>query len=263
MSEKILTIHNLVYSYNQKEKVIKDISLEVLSGEFVGIIGPNGAGKSTLIKLAGGLLQSSADQILIQTRSMESFTKKQLARLIGYVPQEIEMPFSFSVRQVVEMGRYPFLSGLLHEDKSLEQEVDRAMAAMDLHPLADREFYALSGGEKQRTIIASVLAQQANILLLDEPTSSLDLKHQQGIYRTLKRLTEEEKKTILIVTHDINLAAQFCNRLILMDKGAIKADGSPDKVLQFQLIQKVYGVKVYIDVNPLTKSIYIIPYDTQ
>lgn len=261
MPDQILKIENLQFTYEDQTEVLKDVSLTANVGEIVGIIGPNGAGKSTLIKLIGGLLKTNSGQILLDNLEINHYSPKQLAKLLGYVPQSVDMPFTFTIRQIVEMGRYPYLQGILHEDVDSVGEVDKALEWMDLNLLSARHFNALSGGEKQRVIIASVLAQQARVLLLDEPTSSLDLKHQQGIFRILKRLAEEDGKTIILVTHDINLAAQFCGRLVLLDHGQILADGPAENVLQFQLIQQVYGVKVYIDVNPFTNSIYIIPYD--
>lgn len=263
MSKPFIQVENLSFGYEDQKNILTDISMDISESEFVGIIGPNGAGKSTLIKLMAGLLQSGQDTITLNKKNILDYQPKQLAQLLGYVPQKVEMPFTFTVQQVVEMGRFPYLQGLFHQDMDTEQEVNKAMQWMDLTGLRDRSFLTLSGGEQQRAIIASALAQQVKIMLLDEPTSALDLKHQQGIYRILKRLADEEGKTIIIVTHDINLAAQFCKRLILVNKGKIVADGSPDQVLQFELIQQVYGVKVYIDVNPLTKSLYILPYDTQ
>jgi len=263
MFNQLIQIKNLSFTYENQKNILNDISLAIKEGEFVGIIGPNGAGKSTLIKLIAGLLQSIPNTITISKKSISDYQSKQLAQILGYVPQKVEIPFTFTVQQVVEMGRFPYLQGIFHQDVDTEEEVDKAMQWMDLTGLRNRSFSTLSGGEQQRTIIASALAQQAKLMLLDEPTSALDLKHQQGIYRILKKLADEEGKTIVIGTHDINLAAQFCKRLILMDKGKIVADGPPDQVLQFKLIQQVYGVKVYIDVNPLTKSLYILPYDTQ
>jgi iron complex transport system ATP-binding protein len=263
MPNPLIHVKDLSFAYTEQNNIITDISFEINECEFLGIIGPNGAGKSTLIKLIAGLLHQNDGQIILKDKQILDYQSKQLARIMGYVPQKVEIPFTFTVQQVVEMGRFPYLHGIFHQDVDTGREVDKAINWMDLNSMVSRSFSTLSGGEQQRAVIASVLAQQAQLLLLDEPTSALDLKHQQGIYRILKILTEEEGKTIIIVTHDINLASQFCKRLILMDKGKIIADGLPDQVLQFQLIQKVYGVKVYIDVNPLTKSLYILPYDTK
>ena len=244
MPDQLIQIKNLSFAYEEQKNILNDVSIDIIEGEFIGIIGPNGAGKSTLIKLIAGLLQSNHDKITLSETLISDYQPKELARILGYVPQKVEMPFTFTVQQVVEMGRFPYLQGLFHQDTDTEQQVDRAMQWMDLTGLRDRSFATLSGGEQQRAIIASVLAQQAKLMLLDEPTSALDLKHQQGIYRILKRLADEEGKTIIIVTHDINLAAQFCKRLILLDKGKLVADGPPGQVLQFQLIQQVYGLSL-------------------
>ncbi len=263
MSNPLIRVQNLSFAYEEQKDILIDIAIDINETEFIGIIGPNGAGKSTLIKLIAGLLPTNRNTITLCDKNISDYQPKQLAQILGYVPQKVEIPFTFTIQQVVEMGRFPYLQGIFHQDIDTEQAVDKAMQWMDLIGLRNRSFSTLSGGEQQRAVIASVLAQQAKVLLLDEPTSALDLRHQQGIYRILKQLAIEEGKTIVIVTHDINLAAQFCKRLILMNKGKIIADGLPDQVLQFQLIQQVYGVKVYIDVNPLTKSLYILPYDTK
>ena len=261
MTKLLINLEKISFTYEEQKNILSEISFGINEGEFVGIIGPNGAGKSTMIKIMAGLLDPNDGQIILKQKNLSAYPPKELARILGYVPQKVEIPFTFTVEQVVEMGRFPYLRGVFHQDVDTENEVEKALQWMDLKSLTSRSFSTLSGGEQQRTVIASVLAQQAELLLLDEPTSALDLKHQQGIYRILKRLAEEEGKTIIIVTHDINLAAQFCKRLILMNKGSVIADGLPDQVLQFQLIQQVYGVKVYIDVNPMTKSIYILPYE--
>lgn len=257
-----ITIHSVQHYFGSRQ-VLSDININVSSGEFLGIIGPNGAGKSTLLKILAGILPFGFGKIKIGDQEIEKIRRKDLAMLIGYVPQGVDVPFDFSVRDVVELGRYPYQRGFAQKDKLSSTVVDHALEWMDLQELQDRIFTNLSGGEKQRAIIASALAQEPEILLLDEPTSALDLKHQQQIYRILRDFSVKEKKTVILVTHDINLAAQFCDRLILLHKGKLHADGPPEEVLQFPVIQEVYGVKVYIDVNPFTKSIYILPYDTQ
>ncbi len=259
--EKIISLENIGFSFNGKP-VVKDANFSVAYGEFVGIIGPNGAGKTTLLKLMAGLLAPDEGRIELSGKNISEFSRKKIAGILGYVPQAVDLAFSFSVREVVMMGRFPHQHGLLHIDTDAGDKINSAMSWMNLQMLADRPFTNLSGGEKQRAIIASVLAQEAELLLLDEPTSALDLKHQQGIYRILKRLGEEDHKAIVLVTHDINLAAQFCDRLILMHNGCILKDGKPEDVLKFPIIQDVYGVKVYIDINPFTNSIYILPYET-
>ncbi len=241
---------------------MQDISFDVQAGTFVGLIGPNGAGKSTLIKLIAGLLPLKQGRLTISGRNSSDLTGRQRARLMAYVPQSIELHFPFSVREVVRMGRFAHRAGLIAHDPQNEEAVSTSIRTMDLQSLAEHPFTTLSGGEKQRAVIASALAQESDLLLLDEPTSALDLKHQQLILTQLKQQVQAQKKTTLFVTHDINLAAQFCDRLLLMHEGHLVADGTPKEVLQFRLIQKVYGVKVYIDINPLTDTLYILPYGT-
>ncbi len=260
--KNILSIQDIGFSYFENP-VLKEINFNIRESEFVGIIGPNGAGKSTLIKIIAALLDNYSGQITLYNQKTEDMERREFAKKVAYVPQSIELNFNFTVQEVVRMGRFPHLTGLFAEDPKGKTAVAHAINNMDLEHLSHRSFTTLSGGEKQRVIIASTLAQESGLLLLDEPTTALDLRHQQMILSMLKKLSKAEQKTILLVTHDINLSAQFCDRLILMSEGAIVADGTPGTVLNFQLIQKVYGVKVYIDQNPFTKSIYILPYSTE
>ncbi|KAA3611102.1 MAG: heme ABC transporter ATP-binding protein [Calditrichaeota bacterium] len=256
----MLKINQLDFSYSEAS-FIESLSLLISDGSYVGIIGPNGSGKSTLIKLMAGILKPVNGSILINDQKTTKLDRKHFARTLAYVPQNVDMSFNFAVQDVVAMGRFPHEENLFTKDEDSKKLVDQALAITGLIPLKNRNFSELSGGEKQRTIIASALVQQTNLLLLDEPTSALDLKHQQEIYRLLKQLGEDEGKTVVTVTHDINLAAQYCDRLILLNNGKIVRDGTPEEVLKFPIIEEVYGVKVYIDINPFTKSIYILPYD--
>ncbi len=255
----VLSVSNVFFSYSDNP-VLKNINFELQRGEFTGIIGPNGAGKSTLIRLAAALLENYQGLIRISGQDIKNLNRRELALKTSYVPQNIEPNFPFSVKEIIRMGRYPHQNGLFAEDANADEAVRMAIENMDLSTLQNRSFNTLSGGEKQRAVIASALAQESDLLLLDEPTTALDLRHQQLILSKLKHLTLAGAKTTLLVTHDINLAAQFCDRIILMDHGEIIADGTPKEVLNFELIQQVYGVIVYIDVNPFTDSIYILPY---
>lgn len=259
MNTSALSIHRGQFAFNGKP-VLRDINLDIRHGEFVGIIGPNGAGKSTLLRLMAGILKMKNGAVQILGQDIRSIERKALARQLAYVPQIVDMAFSFQVREVLQMGRYPYLNGIMDEDGQGAGIIDEALLQLDLNDLQHRAYASLSGGEKQRVIIASALVQQTPVLLLDEPTSALDLKHQQAILKYLNALRKEQSKTIVLVTHDINLAAQFCQRLVLINEGAIVADGIPERVLQFSLIQEVYGVQVYIDINPFTNSLYILPY---
>ena len=256
----MLEIRNLNFSYG-KNTVLKDINFAVQSGEFISIIGPNGAGKSTLIKIVDGILISEQSNVSLDGKLISDFSRKELAQKIAYLPQESKFTFAFTVRDVVMMGRFPYLRGVLTYTAEDIHIVKEMMHLMEIDEFADRNFNELSGGEKQRVLIASALAQQPKIILLDEPTSALDLHHQIAIYHILKKLQKEQNLTIIVVTHDINLTAQYCDRITLMGNGKIIRDDEPKNVLQFNLLQEIFGVKVYIDINPLTDSLYILPYE--
>jgi iron complex transport system ATP-binding protein len=256
----MLEINNLNFGYRDKN-VLTNIDLFVGDGEFVGIIGPNGVGKSTLLKLILGLLNIHPDCIYLNKKLISEYPKKDIGRYMAYVPQETEFSFSFKVKEIVRMGRYPHSKGIVFVSEKDEEIVSESMQKLEISNFANRNFNELSGGEKQRVVIASALAQQPQILLLDEPTSALDLHHQIYIYKVLKELQTEKKLTCIVVTHDINLAAQHCERIILMNNGGIVKDGKPDEVLQFNLLQEIFGVKVFIDINPMTKSLYVLPYE--
>jgi iron complex transport system ATP-binding protein len=255
----MLEIKNLTFSY-QNNKVLSDINLIFSEGEFVGIIGPNGAGKSTLLKIIDGILPCQKDQVRFNRMELDVYSRKRLSQLISYLPQETEFAFSYTVEEVVRMGRFPYLKGIGYYTLEDEQVIEKAIAVMDIEGFIHRNFNELSGGEKQRVLIASALVQQPRILLLDEPTSALDLHHQIEIYQILKDQQQALKLTVIVVTHDINLAAQYCDRMILLHQGKIISDGATDEVLKFQTLQDIFGVKVYIDINPMTQSIYILPY---
>lgn len=255
----MLEIKNLNFGY-ETNIILSDINLIFSEGEFVGIIGPNGAGKSTLLKIIDGILPCQKDQVLLNNVAVGAYTRKQLSQIISYLPQEIEFAFSYTVDEVVRMGRFPYLKALGYYNHEDEHVIKNAMRIMDIERFIQRNFNELSGGEKQRVLIASALVQQPRILLLDEPTSALDLHHQIEIYQILKDQQRTKKLTIIIVTHDINLAAQYCDRMVIVHQGKIISDGTADEVLKFQTLQEIFGVKVYIDINPMTKSIYILPY---
>lgn len=255
----MLQIKELNFSYGETQ-ILKDIHLSFSSGEFIAIIGPNGAGKSTMIKAIDGILPTASSMIYLNNRSIKHFNRRELAQNIAYLAQESSFTFNYSIREVVLMGRFPYLKGVLVYSAEDLQIVSDMMQLMEIEHFADRGFNDLSGGEKQRVLIASALAQRPNIILLDEPTNALDLYHQIAIFQILKKLQQEQQLTIVVVTHDINLAAQFCERIILMHNGQIIRDDKPKNVLQFQLLQETFGVEVYIDINPLTKSLYILPY---
>lgn len=255
----MLTVKNIHHSFSEKD-VLKGISFNINAGEYVALIGPNGSGKSTLVKLLSNIHNLQKGEIWLKSRTLKSLNRSAIAQNIAYVPQQVQMDFNFPVHQVVAMGRFAH-TGTMHVQTDEERKiVDLALEQMHLSHLKQRPFSALSGGEQQRVIIASAIAQQSKLLLLDEPTSALDLRHQQDIYLHLKEQCHHYGKTVVIVTHDINLAAQYCDRIMLLHNGQLIKDGAPKDVLEFNTIQQVYNVKVYIDINPLNDALYVLPY---
>ncbi len=258
--DTIIALQDIFFAY-RTTPVLSEISMQVKAGEVIGIIGPNGVGKSTLLKILAALYEPDKGKYDLLGRPIKEWKRKEMAKCIGYVPQNIELSFAFSVSEVVAMGRYPYVQGLNALDDDGPEKVEQALQQMDLKGLEKRLFPSLSGGEKQRVLIASVLAQDTDVFLLDEPTAALDLKHQISILKLFRRLSHQQQKAVVLVTHEVNLASQFCDRLILLNEGKMVKDGRPDEVLQFNLIREVYGVDVYIDINPFTDSIYILPFD--
>jgi iron complex transport system ATP-binding protein len=230
--------------------VLKDFSLEVREGEILGIIGPNGSGKTSLLKLMAGLLRPQTGRITLGDQDVAQLTPRALARRTAVVPQENHVLFPFTVAEIVLMGRFVHQNGWSWESVEDLRIARAVIRLMDLESVARRTFQELSGGERQRTIIARALAQQAPILLLDEPTAYLDIKHQLEIYATLKRLNQDRGVTIVVVSHDLNLASQYCHRLLLLHEGRAFRTGSPTEVLTVEHLEIVYGCEVIIDQHP-------------
>jgi iron complex transport system ATP-binding protein len=240
----IIEVKNLSFGYTNKA-ILENLSLEVKQGIFVGIIGPNGAGKTTLLNLLCGLLKPKAGAIKLDAADIESFTVKEVAKKIAVVRQEFVPVFDFTVAQTVSMARTPYLGTFGFMGKTDWQIVNDALEATDTSQFASRALGNLSGGERQRVFIARALAQKTPILLLDEPTSFLDLKHQVNIYDLLKAAQLEQGKTIIAVTHDINLAAQYCDVILLLGPGSSYRYGCTKDVLSIEQITKVFGVEIY------------------
>jgi iron complex transport system ATP-binding protein len=230
--------------------IIAGAELAVETGTFLGIIGPNGAGKSTLLRLAAGLLSPTAGEIALDGRSLRALPRKQIARLLGYVPQQSRLDFPFSVADVVMDGRNPHLGRFQVGGAADRQIVWQAMAQTGILPLAERDVQTLSGGEKQRVLIARALAQQPRVLLLDEPTANLDLYHQHALLRLVRRLAAEQGLAVVAAVHDINLAARYCDRLAVLSAGRIVATGPPAMTLTHSLLEDVFTVNAEIVPEP-------------
>ncbi len=231
--------------------VLHDVSMHLVPGEFVGLIGPNGCGKTTLLRVLSGVLRSRSGQVLLNGAPASSMPSRYRARSIAFVPQSEPTLFDFTVREIVLMGRHPHVNGMSGEGPEDFAAATRAMAMTDTLELADRPVTRLSGGEHRRTLIARALAQAAPILLLDEPTAHLDLTHQADILN-LVRTAVSQSASALAALHDLNLAAEFCDRLILMKEGRIASEGVPDQVLTEGALRDAYGPGVKVSANPAT-----------
>ncbi len=242
----IIEVENLSFGYTRQGLIIRDLSFEVTPGTFLAIAGPNGAGKTTLLNLLCGLLSPNAGSIKIDSADMDSYSVKELAQKVAVVRQEFVPVFDFTVTEMVSMARTPYLGVLGFESKSDRQIIEGAMEATDTVQFASRALGSLSGGERQRVFIARALAQNTAILLLDEPTSFLDLKHQVGIYDLLKKMQLEKSKTIVAVTHGINLAAQYADIALLLGGDCSYNIGKAKDVFSLQQIERVFGVKTFV-----------------
>lgn len=247
-----LQVNNLKFSIDNEE-ILKDISFDIKNGAFVGIIGPNGSGKSTLLKNIYRVYKPSSGKIILDERVLSKLKEKECAQKIAVLAQESNTYFDFTVEQIVKMGRYPYKS--IFEDYSKEdmQIVRQTLEKVGLENDMNRTFSTLSGGEKQRALIARALVQNADFLILDEPTNHLDIGYQIQLMDLVKKL----KMTTLAAIHDINLAAMYCDYLIVIHKGKIIKVGSPEEVITVALLKEIFGVNAYVGINPINKKIQV------
>lgn len=242
-----------------KTAVFGALDLEISAGSITGILGPNGSGKTTLVRLGSGALRPSTGRITLFGGDLAALGTRERAQRVAVVPQETHPVFDFTVEETVRMGRAPHL-GLLGIERPLDLAIARAaMDRCEVAELASRSFRALSGGERQRVMLARALTQEPRLLLLDEPTAFLDLKHRLSMYARLSELHREHGLTVVVVSHDINLAARYCDRLVLLQRGSIAADGAPADVLRPDPIRSVYEVEVEIRTDPSSGRPFVIP----
>jgi len=256
-SAPLLRLEHLSAAYDARE-VLHGLGLEIGTGQMVGLLGPNGSGKSTLLRVIAGLLGPSAGTLSLGGKSLGQYGSRERARRVALVPQSVALPFAFSVFDVVAMGRHPHLGLLGSAGKHDYEIIHQALAQTDCLELQERLATELSGGELQRVIIARALAQEPQLLLLDEPTAHLDLNHQLDIARLLRQLNREHALTVLWVSHDVNLAAEFCDRLVMLQAGRIVADGPPEAVVTSEMVERVYGLHVPVNPNPVSGRPQII-----
>jgi iron complex transport system ATP-binding protein len=239
--------------------VVDDVSLVIAPGDLVGILGPNGSGKTTLLKMLSGTLTPAVGVIQFERRPLSRWSRRELARRIALVPQETHAPFDFTVLDIVLMGRFPHLGTFALEGPADLAIARRALASTGTSAFEARPFATLSGGEKQRVVIASALAQSPELLLLDEPTASLDLGHQLDVQLLLAALNRDDRVTMVLSTHDLNLAAALCRHLILLRDGRVIAQGPTEAVLTPETVRALYGVDADVHRHPIAGHLTVTP----
>lgn len=246
----ILNFDHVSIGYDQR-MVLEDVNFSVNPGEIVAVVGPNGVGKSTLIKAASGTLPIHQGRIRVGDEELLEMSPPQRARQISVVPQSTHLPSAFSVMDVVLMGRTPFLGWLERENEEDYQVATAAMQRTGTESLADRLVGELSGGEQQRVLVARALAQASPIMLLDEPTSHLDLRHQDQVLKLVRELAREKNLSILVTLHDLNLVARYADRVVLLSNGKMDKIGLPVEVLTPEILAKVYGIQIHVFQHPI------------
>jgi iron complex transport system ATP-binding protein len=254
-----LTAHELGVGYHERA-VIAGLSLEILHGRITTLVGPNGSGKSTLLKTLARLLTPSTGAILLDGTAMSSLPSAKVARQLAILPQGPSAPPGLTVAELVEQGRYPHVGPLRMLKQQDHQAVHEALALTNMQDFAHRPLDGLSGGERQRAWIALTLAQATPILLLDEPTTFLDIGHQLEVLDLVQQLNRERGMTIVLVLHDLNQAARYSDRMIVLKRGQIVADGAPHSVLTTELLADVFGVRANILLDPASNTPVCLPY---
>ena len=253
-----LAVHDVTYRYrtrfsNNADAVLNKVNYSIEAGTILGILGPNGSGKSTLLKLLARVFSIQDGRVELFGQDIQQLPQAEISRTMAFVPQETQQIFPFTIGEMVLMGRFPHHAGFggWHWEDPKDLAIAKAaMEDLDVAHLADRLISDVSGGERQRAIIARALAQDPKVLLLDEPTAFLDLHHQLDIARILRKLNVERGLTVVLVSHDLNLASQYCDRLMLLDHGHIVRTGTPEEVIQSDILEQVYGCSVLIDRHP-------------
>lgn len=242
-------IRNCRYDYPNRNS-LKDINLQLRSGCFYGLIGPNGSGKTTLINLLANITRPTNGQITLQGRDISTYPKKSLATILSLVPQNFAMEFEYTVFDVVMMGRHPYIPRFGNPDTNDIQHVEKALATLDINHLGDRYVTRLSGGERQRVLVARALAQDTSIMLLDEATASLDIRHSIDIMQALKNKVANNNVMIIAAIHDLDLAAAFCDELLVLHDGRLIKTGPVTKTLNSELLSDTFGVEGTITPTP-------------
>ena len=255
----MLAAAHVSFAYHGGAQAIDDVSMSVSRGSVVGLIGPNGSGKTTLVRLLNGTLAPSQGSVSLDGVPLSAFSRRDLARRVAVVPQETQVTFDFTALEIVLMGRYAHLGAFALEGPEDMAVAQRALASTGTEALASRQFATLSGGEKQRVVVAGALAQSSDILLLDEPTTALDLGFQFEMAALLARLNRDHGTTMVVSTHDLNFAAMVCTELVLMKSGRVLATGRTKDVLTASNIRQLYGVDADVSFHPRAGHLTVVP----
>ena len=246
----MLELRDVAFAYADGRFRLDGASFGLDGGELVGLLGPNGSGKSTLVKLIVRLLVPAAGEIRLAGRPAGDFRRAEYVRRVAYLPQEMRPAFAFTALETVMMGRSPYMGAMGFESETDYRKARAALERVDASAFAGVLLGELSGGERQRVHLARALAQEADLLVLDEPASFLDIKHQYELYELLRRLAREEGRACLCVSHDVNVAAAYCDRLVLLRAGRVAAVGEPAEVITAEALRQVYGVEADLVVRP-------------
>ena len=253
----MLSIQKISAGYGDKV-VLSDVNMDIDAGDFVGLIGPNGSGKTTLLRVISKVLKPFEGRVLLNEEDIKTVSRSVIARSMAFLTQEISLNLPFTVRQMTLMGRFPYLSQYGKESDEDIAIAEDAMKLADVLHLADRFITEVSGGERQRALIAMCLAQQPDILLLDEPTNHLDIGHQLAVLDLIRKLNRQTNMTVVAVFHDLNIASEYCDKIMVLDKGRVAEFGTPKEVLTSEMILKVYRAKVVTEVNPVSQKPHIV-----
>ena len=253
----MIYINHLNTGYRSK-KVIKNLSVSFQSGDFCALIGPNGSGKSTLLKAMLNYIPIISGEIIIDEKEITNMNRTEIAKKISLIPQSFNLQFEYTVKDLVLMGRFPYLSYAQSYSREDYQNVDKVLLELELNKLKKNMFNELSGGEQQRVIIARSLVQNTDTILMDEAFSHLDINHQIEIMHILSKINRLQNKTIILVSHNLNLVSEFCSRIIMLKDGELIADGTPKKMINSTNLKKLYDVNLSIINNPITNNPNVI-----
>ncbi|WP_022792301.1 ABC transporter ATP-binding protein [Marinococcus halotolerans] len=252
----VVQVENVTAGYGKRSKVVDRVSFNVRAGEMIGIVGPNGSGKSTLLRVMAGLHEAASGSVRYKNIPLSSFTSSQRAKTVAYLPQFDELTAAYSARQVVEIGRYAYQHGLwpAANNKEDEQVIQNAMQQMQVWSKRFHSFHALSGGEKQRVLLARLLAQEPECLLLDEPTNHLDIHYRIELLNYIRSWTLEEKRAVVVVMHDIQAAALYCDRVLMLSQGRVEAFDEPTAVFTESRLAQVYQADIHVSLQHEIKA---------